>query len=260
MLGRVAGQVFDAMIHPQVRKFCLSSALRMNEADLLRGGAAAAHAVLSASAAKRLHGDPDPLAELATSGSLHPYLHSMLANTGQHGDSVALEAQHRRHLGATATLEHARLIVGARRSTYVSSDRTVRNYRCTLGSHLVVVADRPHGTPGLPHRGIIKASSTASCPANTSPLLAATAFMCPRLAPLCMPAVYDRRMSVPQTFGRARSTGSCWRPRAAPCSASSASSLTTWPVHHSSSSSRLRCASVGKIVPSTAAAARSAIQ
>jgi hypothetical protein len=31
-------------------------------------------------------------------------------------------------------------------------------------------------------------------------------------------------------------------------------------VHHSSSSSRLRCASVGKIVPSTAAAARPAIQ
>jgi len=182
MLGRVAGQVFDAMIHPQVRKFCLSSALRMNEADLLRGGAAAAHAVLSASAAKRLHGDPDPLAELATSGSLHPYLHSMLANTGQHGDSVALEAQHRRHLGATATLEHARLIVGARRSTYVSSDRTVRNYRCTLGSHLVVIADRPHGTPGLPHRGIIKASSTASCPANTSPLLPHS---CARVLPRC---------------------------------------------------------------------------
>lgn len=165
MLGRVAGQVFDAMIHPQVRKFCLSSALRMNEADLLRGGAAAAHAVLSASAAKRLHGDPDPLAELATSGSLHPYLHSMLANTGQHGDSVALEAQHRRHLGATATLEHARLIVGARRSTYVSSDRTVRNYRCTLGSHLVVVADRPHDLwKSQKHRELLAAEGcTVQC-------------------------------------------------------------------------------------------------
>ena len=162
MLGRVAGQVFDVMIHPQIRKFCLSSALRMNEADLLRGGAAAAHAVLTASAAKRLHGDPAPLADLATSGSLHPYLHSMLANTGQHGDSVALEAQHRRHLGATATLEHTRLIVGARRSTYLSSDRTVRNYRCTLGSHLVVIADRPHGTPeACP----TVASHATSCPA-----------------------------------------------------------------------------------------------
>ena len=167
MLGRVAGQVFDVMIHPQIRKFCLSSALRMNEADLLRGGAAAAHAVLSASAAKRLHGDPAPLADLATSGSLHPYLHSMLANTGQHGDSVALEALHRRHLGATATLEHTRLIVGARRSTYLSSDRAVRNYRCTLGSHLVVIADRPHGTPeACP----TVASHATSCPA---------AFMCP---------------------------------------------------------------------------------
>jgi len=152
MFGRVAGQVFDVMIHPQIRKFCLSSALRMNEADLLRGGAAAAHAVLSA-AEKRRHGDLAPLHDLATSGSLHPYLHSLLANT--HDSSVALEAQHRRHLGATATLEHTRLIVGARRSTYVASDRTVRNYRCTLGSHLVVIADRPHGTPGLPRRGII---------------------------------------------------------------------------------------------------------
>ena len=164
MFGRVAGQVFDVMIHPQIRKFCLSSALRMNEADLLRGGAAAAHAVLSA-AEKRRHGDLAPLHDLATSGSLHPYLHSLLANT--HDSSVALEAQHRRHLGATATPEHTRLIVGARRSTYVASDRTVRNYRCTLGSHLVVIADRPHGTPeACP----TVASHATSCPA---------AFMCP---------------------------------------------------------------------------------
>eukprot|EP00964_Phaeocystis_antarctica_P120562 scaffold84286_cov63-Phaeocystis_antarctica.AAC.6 len=41
-------------------------------------------------------------------------------------------------------------------------------------------------------------------------------------------------MSVPQTSGRARSTGSCWRARAAPCNASLASSRTTSPVRHSS--------------------------
>mmetsp|Transcript_24228 Transcript_24228/g.49208 ORF Transcript_24228/g.49208 Transcript_24228/m.49208 type:complete len:236 (+) Transcript_24228:54-761(+) len=156
MLGRVAGQVFDLLVAPQISKFVLTGALRMSEADLLRGSAAAANAVSSALVAKQLHGDPDPLAELARSGSLHPRLASTLLD--ETCDRVVAPEAHLRagHLQAAPTLDRTRLIVGARRSTYVGSNRAVRNYRCTLGSHLVVVADHPHDLwKGQKHRELL---------------------------------------------------------------------------------------------------------
>ena len=155
MLSRLATRAFDAALRPQITRFSLTCALRMNKAEILRGSAVAANAVFDAYRAQ-LHGDSTQLAALAESGSLQPRLHEFLESatlfpteTAQIDDTVigAIEqalSKTEEALQTTPTLRGMRLIVGARRSTF-ESDRFVRKHKCTLGSHLVVVDERPRG-------------------------------------------------------------------------------------------------------------------
>ena len=131
-------RALNALIHPQVTKFSLSRALRMSEDDVLRGSGQAVAVLFSAYNMSRLHGDSSHLTELAESGSVDARLHASLVE----GELVMEE----HILDATPVMSAMRLVVGARRSEFESSSaRFIRKYRCTLGQHLVVVAERPEG-------------------------------------------------------------------------------------------------------------------
>ena len=132
----------NALIHPQVKKFSLSQALRMGQDDVLRGSGQAASVLFNAYR-NRLHGDSSQLNELANSGSMDPRLHASLATSADKGDQLAVEEH---IMEATPTLSAMRLVVGARRSEFESSStQFIRKFRCTIGQHLVVVAERPEG-------------------------------------------------------------------------------------------------------------------
>ena len=132
----------DALIHPQVKRFSLSQALRMGQDDVLRGSGQAARILFDAYT-QHLHGDSSQLTELADSGSVNARLHASLAESAAEGDQLAVEEH---IVDAKPMLRAMRLVVGARRSEFESSSaRFIRKFRCTLGQHLVVVGERPEG-------------------------------------------------------------------------------------------------------------------
>lgn len=150
----------DLLMWPQISRFVLVQALRLDKAELLHGAALSACAVNDATRSA-ITGDETALDELASSGALVPDLHGMLAERVRDGKLAGklktdamlsgLERQRSALVDVKPTLSSLRLIVGANRSEFRGHSSTSMNclpsagYYIEVGSYLVVVDDVSHG-------------------------------------------------------------------------------------------------------------------